>query len=56
MAVERVDGVALAEFSFERGEGFVSFDTTKTSVDEIVGELQRLTDFTATERPTTGGR
>ena len=50
MAVEKVEGVREATFSYERGEGFVTFDTTRTSLSEISAELERLTDFTATER------
>ena len=55
MAVERVEGVREATFSFDRAEGFVTFDTTMTSVAEIVAELKRMTAFSATERPDTGG-
>ena len=55
MAVERVDGVREATFSYDRAEGFVTFDTTMTSVASIVAELGRLTDFSATERPADGG-
>ena len=50
MAVEKVEGVREATFSYDRSEGFVTFDTTRTSVSEIAAELERLTDFTATER------
>ncbi len=55
MAVERVEGVREATFSFDRAEGFVRFDTTMTSVAEIVAELERMTAFSATERPDAGG-
>ena len=55
MAVERVEGVREATFSYDRAEGFVTFDTTTTSVVEIVSELERLTDFSATKRPEAGG-
>ena len=55
MAVQRVEGVREASFSYDRSEGFVTFDTTMTSVAEIVGELERLTDYKATKRPTDGG-
>ena len=55
MAVENVEGVSEAIFSFERAEGFVTFDTTMTSVAEIVAELERMTAFRAIERPDAGG-
>ncbi len=50
MAVERVDGVREAEFSYERAEGFVTFDTTMTSPDVFLAELDRMTDFSGTLR------
>jgi len=53
--VERVEGVREAAFSYDRAEGFVTFDTTMTSLVEIVSELERLTDFSATKRPEAGG-
>ncbi len=53
--MQRVDGVHEARFSYPEGEGFVTFDTTMTSVAEIVGELERMTDFSATERAGEGG-
>ena len=49
--MERVEGVREATFSYQRGEGFVTFDTTVTSVTEIVGELERLTGFIGAMRP-----
>ena len=52
MAVKRVEGVREAEFSFKRSEGFVTFDTTVTSTEAIIAELERMTDFTATVRET----
>jgi copper chaperone CopZ len=55
VAVQRVEGVSEAVFSYDRGEGFVTFDTTMTSVLEIVSELERLTDFSATKRDEAGG-
>jgi hypothetical protein len=48
--VERVEGVREATFSYERGDGFVTFDTTMTSVTEIAGELERMTGYTSTVR------
>lgn len=50
MAVTRVEGVQDATFSYDRAEGFVTFDTTMTTVSEIVAELERMTDFTAVRR------
>jgi len=50
VAVERVEGVREAVFSYGRAEGFVMFDTTATSLSEIVSELERLTGFSATQR------
>lgn len=39
-----------AEFSYERAEGFVAYDPTLTSVEEIIAELKRMTGFDATAR------
>lgn len=50
--MERVEGVREATFSYVRGEGVVTFDTTVTSVTEIVGELERMTGFIGTVRTT----
>jgi len=47
--------VREATFSYDRSEGFVTFDTTVTSVAKIVSELERLTAFDATERIDAGG-
>ena len=44
-----------ATFSFDRSEGFVTFDSTATTVAEIIAELERLTAFDATKRPEVGG-
>lgn len=49
MAVERVEGVREATFSFDRSQGYVLFDTTATTVTEIIAELERLTAFSAAE-------
>ena len=45
-----MEGVREAEFSYERAEGFVTFDTTKTSPEEFLAELDRMTDFSGTVR------
>ena len=36
--------------AIERAGGYVTFDTTVTSVSEIVAELERMTDFSANQR------
>ncbi len=56
MAVERVDGVREAVFSYDRAEGFVTFDTTMTSPEEFLAELDRMTDFSGTVRAPTNSR
>lgn len=48
--MERVEGVREATFSYERAEGFVTFDTTLTSLEAILAELERLTGFSGTVR------
>lgn len=45
-----VEGVAEADFSFERGDGYVVFDSTQTTPATITRELERLTGFRASER------
>ncbi len=55
MAVQRVEGVSAAQFSHDRAEGRVIYDTTMTSVEEIAAELKRITGFTAQERIRAGG-
>ena len=37
-------------FSYDRAEGFVTFDTTMTSPEEFLAELDRMTDFSGTVR------
>ncbi len=49
-----VEGVEEARFSYEAAEGFVTFDTTVTTVAEIVSELEEMTAFSATERADEG--
>lgn len=51
MVVERVDGVKEARFSYQRGEGFVTYDTTRTSPGEFIAALARMTDYRAKLRP-----
>ena len=50
MVVERVDGVQDARFSYERGEGLVTYDTTRTSPEQFIAALARMTDYRATLR------
>ena len=45
MAVERVEGVESAEFSYEEGSGMVTYDPEVTSPDEFLSELERMTGF-----------
>ena len=50
MAVERVEGVREATFSYEHAEGFVTFDTTQTSPEVFLAELERMTAFSGVVR------
>ena len=50
MAVERLDGVREAMFSFERSEGFVTYDATATNVERIIDGLGEGTGYVATQR------
>ena len=52
--MERVEGVEEARFSYEAAGGFVTFDTSVTTLAEIVSELEQMTDFSATERADEG--
>lgn len=45
-----MEGVQKADFSYERAEGFVTYDTTKTSPGEFLAELARMTDYRGTVR------
>ena len=47
MALEKVDGVEDADVSYEAGSAIVTFDPDVTSPAEFIGELTRLTGFTA---------
>ncbi len=55
MAVQRVEGVQEASFSFERAEGFVTYDPAMTSPEEFLAELARMTDFRGTVRESGAG-
>lgn len=43
-----------AQFSYERAEGFVTYDTTTTSPEEFLAELDRMTDYSGTVRAEAG--
>lgn len=45
-----MEGVREATFSYEHGEGFVTFDSTVISVSEIIDHLDRSTGYEATMR------
>jgi len=47
VALKKVDGVEDAEVSYEAGSAIVTFDPDVTSPAEFIGELTRLTGFTA---------
>ena len=47
MALKKVDGVEDADASYEGGSAIVTFDPNVTSPAEFIGELTRLTGFTA---------
>lgn len=50
MAVKRIEGVQEADFAYPEGTGMVRFDTTATSLEAIVEELERATGFRAVAR------
>lgn len=54
MAVERVEGVQEADFSYARAEGFVIYDPSVTSPEEFLAELARMTDFRGIVRESDG--
>jgi copper chaperone CopZ len=47
VALKKVDGVEDADVSYEAGSAIVTFDPDVTSPAEFIGELTRLTGFTA---------
>ena len=47
MALERVEGVDSAIVSYEAGSGWVAFDPALTSPEAFIGEMERMTGFTA---------
>ena len=48
MAVERVDGVENAEFSYEERTGIVTYDPKVTSPEEFLTRLDEMTGFKGT--------
>jgi copper chaperone CopZ len=48
VALRRVDGVKRAEVSFVSGQAVVTFDSTATTSDQFIAELERMTGFKAT--------
>jgi copper chaperone CopZ len=51
VALEKVDGVDAATVSYEAGIATVTFDPERTSHDDFIAELERLTGFTAVVVP-----
>ncbi len=47
MAVKQVPGVLEAEFSYERGEGTVTYDSAETRPEVFIDRLAQLTGFGA---------
>lgn len=45
-----MEGVQKADFSYERAEGFVTYDPTKTSPEAFLAELAGMTDYRGTVR------
>lgn len=54
VAVEQLEGVEEAVFSYERSEGFVLYDSTVATVDEVIDGLLRTTGYVATVRISEG--
>jgi len=50
VAVEQLEGVRQASFSYERAEGFVTFDSTATTVGRIIEALDARTGYDAMVR------
>jgi copper chaperone CopZ len=47
VALEKVEGVERAYVSYELGRAIVVFDSTVTSPERFIAEMERLTGFTA---------
>jgi copper chaperone CopZ len=47
VAVERIEGVSEAVFSYPEGTGRVTYDTTRTSAAAIIEELRQATGYGA---------
>jgi hypothetical protein len=54
--VKKVDGVKDASFSFETGQGWVTYDSTVTEPRGFIVELERMTGFSAAVKPEKRGR
>ena len=48
MAAERIAGVDSARFAYPEGTGTISYDTTVTSPDVFIPELERATGYRIT--------
>lgn len=48
LAVEQIEGVTEADFSYPHSKGTVTYDTTLTSPAVIIAELERATGYVAT--------
>ena len=51
MAAERIAGVDSARFAYPEGTGTISYDTTVTSPDLFIPELERTTGYRVTWLP-----
>ena len=51
MAAERIEGVDSARFAYPEGTGTISYDTTVTSPDVFIPELERATGYRMTPFP-----
>jgi len=47
VAVERIEGVRSARFSWQEARGVVTYDTTRTSIDAVIEQLHRMTEYEA---------
>ena len=50
MAVERVDGVVEARFSYGSGSGVVTYDPGRVDPQVFIEELEEMTGFQASVR------
>ncbi len=47
MAVERIEGVREARFTWQEERGVVIYDTTRVTIDSVITELRRMTGYDA---------